>query len=676
MLVSFLLIAAVRSFYDNEFQCLVSLYEMTNGPDWFFNDNWTLDPNSDANPCTFYGVKCSEDEHVVDLSLAGNNLLGSLPECLSELIFTSVDLSCNHLSGPMPALDPTRLQTLFYRSSGLTSLPSTLIDMHSLKHIRTSETAFTHAYPSPYFLDMELTYVDIRDCGIGFLKGFNLTLTHMNNMSRFIVGGNALSLNVLFSGASADKSSSYYLDLSGTNSSSLTPLNIAEFLKSTTAEDISLQHNRFTGTFNPAAIPPLQSRTIRSLDLSHNFLEGSLDYQSMESMLSNLSPEFYILSVGNNNLTMSTITKEEYLKLIDDHNFAILDLGFNPFICPDSSLLDSTSSLAYNCTALRPVAISHKDEVISIEMQTDTSFDADLLLRSVAVSLAYDAQTVVELVPLVILTAGENRFMASYKVPHTPEAKQLIRLLAQRRQSLHTDMVSFSVHGVKVSTRDSFFVAPQPNAGHTFSPKAKPIDNANDKRVPVSLFGLSRCPDFVDIVKTLMAQLIKVYPTITSLADIRFESLSSPNTRYISGVQSLHGQVEGLGEKGLLCIQKELGWEYERLQEVMADCIYQDDGINYPYNIEACIEKYFSPEHSYYLHECMTGDAAIELITDSWNKARNVSASWSPTLYIGNRAVCYWGMECRTSSAKELAEAICKEYIISFDRTPELCKNL
>jgi Leucine-rich repeat (LRR) protein len=78
---------------------LVDLYNSTNGPGWLARTNWL----SPAPISTWYGVVTS-GEFVVNILLAGNRMVGSLPSSLGNLSKLQVlQLSSNQLIGSIPA---------------------------------------------------------------------------------------------------------------------------------------------------------------------------------------------------------------------------------------------------------------------------------------------------------------------------------------------------------------------------------------------------------------------------------------------------------------------------------------------------------------------------------------------------------------------------------------------
>src|SRR4051794_41202086 len=74
---------------------LVNLYNSTDGPNWRHHKNWLT-----VNPLkTWYGVTI-KDKRVTQIVLRKNNLTGSLPSSLGDLInLEHLELPYNQLSG-------------------------------------------------------------------------------------------------------------------------------------------------------------------------------------------------------------------------------------------------------------------------------------------------------------------------------------------------------------------------------------------------------------------------------------------------------------------------------------------------------------------------------------------------------------------------------------------------
>ncbi len=97
---------------------LIALYDKTGGSDWTNNSNWkTFEPVS-----TWYGISTNDEGQVTGISLEDNNLNGSLPGELSNLVsLRKLDVSLNPaLTGTVPlSLIVLSLEELLLSGTGL-----------------------------------------------------------------------------------------------------------------------------------------------------------------------------------------------------------------------------------------------------------------------------------------------------------------------------------------------------------------------------------------------------------------------------------------------------------------------------------------------------------------------------------------------------------------------------
>ncbi len=154
-----------------DWDALVALYNATNGPNWFKNDNWLTNAPLDS----WFGVEADEigkvrlirlDDNNLDgeipaeiaqldgldwLSMDNNQLTGSLPPELGQMSKLRVFwVTENNLSGPVPAEigDMVGLTSLHMAHNQLTgSIPPELGNLHRLINLVLSTNLLTGSIP-------------------------------------------------------------------------------------------------------------------------------------------------------------------------------------------------------------------------------------------------------------------------------------------------------------------------------------------------------------------------------------------------------------------------------------------------------------------------------------------------------------------------------------------------
>jgi len=235
-----------------ECEALVALYSSTNGAMWRKNDGWLISPTVDS----WYHVSVS-DNHVIDLALSSNNLKGSIPAELGNLInLQMLSLSENQLGGVIPPelgnlSNLLLLQLFFNHLSG--PIPQELGNLNSLVDLFLNDNQLSGAIPPE----------------LGNLN--NLVVLHLeNNQLSGVIPpefGNLQNLEV---------ASFYNNQLSGAIPPELGNL--------TTLIDLDLRNNLFSGSI-PSEIGGLSN--LYSLLLSSNQISDSIPFEL--GNLSNLS---------------------------------------------------------------------------------------------------------------------------------------------------------------------------------------------------------------------------------------------------------------------------------------------------------------------------------------------------------------------------------------------------
>lgn len=272
----------------DECDVLVSLYNGTSGDSWTNHTNW-LDTNT---PADWYGVTVA-DGHVTKLILSTNNLNGSLPTSLNNLIYLSdFDVSVNELTGGIPDLSGlSSLTTLYLNDNHLSGVvPYTLGNLSALVELVLNENQLTGSIPPELGNLSNLEELILSDNQL--TGGIPNTLGNLSRLRWLILYQNQLSDSIPPSLGNLPQLTHLQLSfnqLTGSippelgNLSSLTLLNLSNNQLSggipDSFEDLSdltmvyLDNNQLTGGI-PDHLENLQLLT--RLSLSNNQLSGEI----------------------------------------------------------------------------------------------------------------------------------------------------------------------------------------------------------------------------------------------------------------------------------------------------------------------------------------------------------------------------------------------------------------
>ena len=95
---AFISFAINAQILQTERQALIDFYNATDGDNWTNNTNWDIDPNSNSDVSSWFGVAVTEisgQDYVTAINLSDNNLNGSFSSLLSLSGLTKVDFSQN-----------------------------------------------------------------------------------------------------------------------------------------------------------------------------------------------------------------------------------------------------------------------------------------------------------------------------------------------------------------------------------------------------------------------------------------------------------------------------------------------------------------------------------------------------------------------------------------------------
>ncbi len=234
---------------------LVHFYESTNGYDWKQNTNW----NTSSSFCSWYGILCNSNQEVYRISLMSNNLVGTLPSDLFNIVsLQRLYLDSNKLYG---TIEPE-----WFTNSYLT-------------RFSLMENYFTGIIPSAIG---NLTYVALLDLSHNqFLGTIPNEITTLANLMYLDLSNNKLDGTIP---SEINKIQYlYYFYLSNNRLSGTIPESLWSM---TNLYELFLDLNEFTGSL-PTQITGMSS--LYSLILNSNRLSGTIP-----ESFSNLTSIYYL----------------------------------------------------------------------------------------------------------------------------------------------------------------------------------------------------------------------------------------------------------------------------------------------------------------------------------------------------------------------------------------------
>ena len=172
----------------NDSIALVSIYNTTNGPNWYHHDNWLTGPVS-----SWYGINTFNTRRVILIDLSNNNLSGYLSMDFSGLdSLTNLFLINNNLTGSIPNNISTflRLNGLALSRNHLTSpITLSLGSLPNLYYIVISDNDFTGTFPDTLLKNSGLGYLYNIDSNnfdnLPFINSYNGVILCRNNNLTF-----------------------------------------------------------------------------------------------------------------------------------------------------------------------------------------------------------------------------------------------------------------------------------------------------------------------------------------------------------------------------------------------------------------------------------------------------------------------------------------------------------
>ncbi|MCY4400225.1 MAG: M66 family metalloprotease [Gemmatimonadetes bacterium] len=223
-------------------QTLIALYNATGGPGWWEDRNW----NGAMSIGTWHGVETNSDGFVTELSLAENNLTGTLPAQLGDLVHLKrLVLDNNELTG---------------------RIPPDLGDLSELTMLDLSWNALAGSIPSELGM---LARLDTLDLFSNELSGtIPPSLADLGALRRFTVGWNQLSGPI--PGGLGNLAHVTYMNFSRNELTGTVPPQLGNL---GAVEVLSVSRNNLTGTI-PVELGNLSS--VEGLYLYDNQLTGEI----------------------------------------------------------------------------------------------------------------------------------------------------------------------------------------------------------------------------------------------------------------------------------------------------------------------------------------------------------------------------------------------------------------
>jgi hypothetical protein len=225
---------------QSERNALIDLYNATQGSQWTNRAGWN---GAAGTECYWAGVTCDAAQAtVVSLSLANNNLHGTLTALTPFTNLTLFDVSQNVLTGSIPPLTGlSKLQVFKVWSNQLSGPLPSLSGLTALQELRVWSNQLTGAVPSLSGAT-NLTYFDAQS---NQLSGTIPALAQLTGLQELIVSNNQLSGTMpdLTGLASLRKLDVSFNHLTGP---------VAGLSTNSSLQTLYIDHNNFSGSL-PAA---------------------------------------------------------------------------------------------------------------------------------------------------------------------------------------------------------------------------------------------------------------------------------------------------------------------------------------------------------------------------------------------------------------------------------------
>lgn len=361
--------ANVTQIPQTECDALVTLYNATDGPNWFRSANWL---QTDL-PCEWEGVTCTAN-HVTELILDNNNLSGKIPPQLRQLprlkkLFlwgnrlngkippqlgqlsklTELSLTINQLTGPIPPElgDLSRLTMLNLGNNQLTGpIPSELGNLSDLTVLWLGINQFTGTIPPELG---NLTNLVEFDLGRNDLDGtIPIELGQLSKLKILFLWANKLSGEIPIE--LGQLSNLRQLTISENQIEGSIPVELGNL---TELRELFLNDNQLSGTI-PASFG--NQTKLKKLILFNNQLSGKIPAE-----LGNLGALEELMLYGNQ------LSGEIPTELVNLVSLVAFNFNFNALWTEDQPLRDFLNNLYVGWNAAQTVTPTGVNVTVDVD---------------------------------------------------------------------------------------------------------------------------------------------------------------------------------------------------------------------------------------------------------------------------------------------------------------------
>ena len=191
-----LILESSNAAYLGDESVLNRLFNVSDGRRWTNQTNWM----SGESVCTWFGVSCDDSNHVTEISLSNNNLVGRLPKHIYQMEFlTKVDVSDNSLrdaefvgfAEAKAAGGESKLEIFNIAGNALTSLTGIGEAPATLRELHLTENMLQGPLPTELF---NLTNINVMYLSYNQFTGTLPTeIGRLEFVERFYLYGNDLT---------------------------------------------------------------------------------------------------------------------------------------------------------------------------------------------------------------------------------------------------------------------------------------------------------------------------------------------------------------------------------------------------------------------------------------------------------------------------------------------------